>query len=113
MLILVPCVFSDANTLRGDTLVRYSRLYPDDVIRAAGGEGLLPAIGARLDWDEAGLLAILDDLTSTFDAEPIAFLTAFAEAAWPVTAWSSGTPPPGGGRSRGGQLQRLGERLPL
>jgi poly(3-hydroxybutyrate) depolymerase len=78
VLTVAPCTFSNANVIRGDALARYRRLYSEDVIGAAGGEGLVPAVGARLDWDEAGLLAILDDLQDCYDAEPRAFLAAFS-----------------------------------
>jgi hypothetical protein len=77
-LIVSPCTFSNANGLRGEVLDRYGALYTEGEIRHAGGQGLIPDVKRRLDWDEAGLLAILEDLRATFPVAPRVHLTGFS-----------------------------------
>jgi alpha-beta hydrolase superfamily lysophospholipase len=77
-IIVAPCTFSNTNALRGPLLDHYRRLYSADEIRRAGGLGLLRDVNRRLDWDEAGLLAILDDLRATFPVAPRVHLTGFS-----------------------------------
>src|SRR5205823_5086326 len=62
VLLVCPCTFSNTNGLRGARLALYSGLYPPGVIDSSGGRGLLPDLRARLDWDEEGVLALLDHL---------------------------------------------------
>jgi pimeloyl-ACP methyl ester carboxylesterase len=77
-LVVSPCTISSTNLLRGETLERYRRLYPEEVLREAGGIGLLPDVHRRLAWDEAGLLAILADLKRGEGGEHRVFLTGFS-----------------------------------
>jgi pimeloyl-ACP methyl ester carboxylesterase len=76
--VVVPCSFSSSNQIRGAVLERYRELYSDDEIAQAGGPGLIPAKSRRLDWDEAGLLAILDDLRSAYGVGDRVWLTGFS-----------------------------------
>jgi predicted esterase len=77
-LIVAPCTFSNTNRLRGQTLARYRRLYSEEEIRRAGGQGLIPDVNRRLDWDEEGLLAFLEDLRTTLGTAPRIYLTGFS-----------------------------------
>jgi pimeloyl-ACP methyl ester carboxylesterase len=77
-LVVVPCTFSNTTMITGPTREAYRRLYPEEVIRAAEGSGWLPDLRTRLAWDEAGVLALLDELAGEYDAEPRAHLTAFS-----------------------------------
>jgi hypothetical protein len=74
----VPCTFSNANVLRGPMREHYRQIYSLEEIREAAGTGLLPDVNRRLDWDEAGLLAILGDLRTSFGIEPRFYLTGFS-----------------------------------
>ncbi len=74
--LVVPCTFSNTNRLHGEVLRRYRRVYSDEVIHRAAGAGLFPDVNHRLDWDEAGLLAILDELGPS--SRPRAHLTGFS-----------------------------------
>ncbi len=76
--VVAPCAFSCTNALRGQLLQHYQGLYDEETIRGAGGLGRVPRLGARLDWDEAGLLAILDELAESHDVEARAHLTGFS-----------------------------------
>jgi pimeloyl-ACP methyl ester carboxylesterase len=77
-LLVVPCTFSSTNRIAGGLLDHYRRLYPGEVIRDAGGDGWVPDLTRRLAWDEAGLLAVLDDLEQTFGTERRVYLTGFS-----------------------------------
>jgi hypothetical protein len=77
-LIVAPCTFSNANWIHGEALEHYRRLYPDEEIERAGGHGLIPDVNRRLDWDEAGLLAIIEDLEANYNASPRVYLTGFS-----------------------------------
>jgi predicted esterase len=76
--LVAPCTFANVNRLGGELLSRYRALYSGEVIRDAGGEGWLPDVRRRLDWDEAGLLAVLSDLEATCGAERRIYLTGFS-----------------------------------
>jgi poly(3-hydroxybutyrate) depolymerase len=76
--VVAPCAFSCANALRGPLLQHYRGLYDEDTIRSAGGLGWVPRLKARLVWDEAGLLTILDELAESYDVEARAHLTGFS-----------------------------------
>lgn len=69
-LVVSPCTFSNTNTLEGLHLELYRRLYTDAEIEQAER--------GRLEWDEAGLLAVLDDLSKDYGAEDRVFLTGFS-----------------------------------
>jgi hypothetical protein len=77
-LLVAPCTFSSTNRIGGALLAHYRRLYPAETIRDAGGEGWLPDLTRRLVWDEAGLLAVLQDLERTCGAERRVYLTGFS-----------------------------------
>jgi hypothetical protein len=76
--LVAPCTFSSTNRIGGELLAHYRHLYPEEVIRDAGGEGWLRDVPRRLDWDEAGLLAILQDLEETCGAQRRVYLTGFS-----------------------------------
>jgi poly(3-hydroxybutyrate) depolymerase len=59
-------------------LDHYRRLYPEEVIGEAGGEGWIPDLPRRLGWDEAGLLSVLGDLEQAFGAQRRVYLTGFS-----------------------------------
>jgi hypothetical protein len=62
VVLVVPCTFTSANRIAGSTYDRFREFYEDDLIRRVGG-GLIPHVRKRLSWDEAGLLAIVHDLS--------------------------------------------------
>ena len=68
--IVCPCTFSNTNQLEGTLRNVYRGFYTD--------EEILTAENDRLAWDEAGLLAVLDDLAREFHAEERVFLTGFS-----------------------------------
>jgi hypothetical protein len=81
--LVAPCVFSCAGALRGDTLAHYRQFYDAATIASASGTGLVPQLEMRLDWDEAGLLAILADLAAAdlaaaYPVERRAYITGFS-----------------------------------
>jgi hypothetical protein len=72
LLVVAPCTFSNTNAITGYMLEKYRRLYPDELIRKFG------RLEWDLEWDEAGLLGVLDDLWTDFDAEGRVYLTGFS-----------------------------------
>jgi predicted esterase len=72
-LLVVPCTFSNTNAITGAMRAKYRRLYPDDLIDHVRGPSC-----ADLDWDEAGLLAILRDLHRDYDTEERFYITGFS-----------------------------------
>jgi hypothetical protein len=77
-LLVVPCTFSNTNHLCTDVLAKYRSLYSTEVIRDAEGKGWLPNVRRRLDWDEAGVLAVLKDLEETAGVDSRFFITGFS-----------------------------------
>jgi hypothetical protein len=71
-IIVSPCTFSNTNEITGPMLDKYRRFYPDELIRRTGD------LGDNLDWDEAGLLAIVQDLRTHYDAEARIYITGFS-----------------------------------
>jgi pimeloyl-ACP methyl ester carboxylesterase len=69
-LLAVPCTFMHHTYLDSDELRAKFREYYGDF---AG-----PPPQERLTWDEAGILAMLDDLTANYDAELRAYLCGFS-----------------------------------
>lgn len=63
-LLVIPCGFSNTNAMRGDVRSRYTKLYGEDLVDTVGGKGLVPDVRSRLTWDEAGLMAILNDVNA-------------------------------------------------
>jgi pimeloyl-ACP methyl ester carboxylesterase len=70
-LVVAPCTFSNTDARREPLRTKYQQWYSDELI-----DGLTDQ--ARLDWDEAGLMAVLDDLRAEYDAEPQAYVAAFS-----------------------------------
>lgn len=69
-ILVAPCTFSNTNRIEGSHRERYLRLYSDEEIRQAETD--------RLSWDEAGLLAVLDDIRKEFGSEDRISLTGFS-----------------------------------
>lgn len=69
VIVIVPCTFSNTNFIVGETRERYRHFYSDDVI---------DSVTDRLDWDEAGLLAILENVGAEFRVDDRIFLTGFS-----------------------------------
>ncbi|MHC4661889.1 MAG: alpha/beta hydrolase-fold protein [Planctomycetota bacterium] len=69
-ILILPITFSNTNKIEGQTLEKYKAFYSEDVI-ADGAK-------KRLDWDEEGLLAIINDLINDYDAEERAYITGFS-----------------------------------
>jgi predicted esterase len=72
-LIVCPCTFSNTNAITGYMRAKYRRFYSDaliDMLRDMGDQDL--------DWDEAGILAIHDDLQREFGAEKRFYITGFS-----------------------------------
>jgi hypothetical protein len=69
-LLVAPCTFSNTNAIEGWLWDHYRRLYPAEVIRQAER--------SQLDWDEAGLLAVIDDLQRLYGGEGRVYLTGFS-----------------------------------
>lgn len=69
-LIVSPCSFSNTNQIEGKMLETYRAYYSDEVIEEGNQK--------RLDWDEAGVLAVIEDLKAHFDAEDRVYVTGFS-----------------------------------
>src|SRR5581483_2016475 len=71
-LVVSPCTFSNTNQIVGDAgqMAKYGKLYDEETIKDGDRR--------RLDWDEEGILAILDELQETYDAEPRCYVTGFS-----------------------------------
>lgn len=71
-IVVSPCTFANTNQIVGDAgqVAKYAKLYPEDVIQDGDKR--------RLDWDEEGILAILDELATTHDADARAYVTGFS-----------------------------------
>jgi pimeloyl-ACP methyl ester carboxylesterase len=88
ILLVVPCIFSNANALRGQVRQQYADLYGESLVETVGGVGLIPDVRSRLAWDEEGLLAILRDLGQDVALERKVYLTGFSgggHLAWWMT----------------------------
>jgi predicted esterase len=69
-LLVSPCTFSNTNAIEGWLRDHYRRFYPDEVIRQAEAN--------RLDWDEQGLLAVIEDVRRVHGGESRIYLTGFS-----------------------------------
>ena len=69
-IIVCPCTFSNTNAVEGRMLERYREFYTDEVIKKAEA--------GRLDWDEKGILAMIEDLKADYDAEAAVYITGFS-----------------------------------
>lgn len=70
LLIVSPCTFANTNAIQGKLRERYGELYSP--------EELEQGIGERMRFDLAGLLAVLDDLRTTYRAQPRVYVTGFS-----------------------------------
>jgi poly(3-hydroxybutyrate) depolymerase len=72
LIIVSPCTFANAGRVSGNEaqMKKYRQWYTDPVIAEASKQ--------PLDFDEAGILAVLADLERTHDAEGRAYLTGFS-----------------------------------
>jgi predicted esterase len=69
-IVVAPCTFSNTNNIQGDMLTKYRQFYPDDIIEEGKKEAF--------DWDEQGILAIINDLQTNYDAESRVYITGFS-----------------------------------
>ncbi len=69
-LIASPCTFANTNQIEGEMLEKYRKYYPDPVIEEGRGR--------RIDWDEQGILAMIEDLCRDFDGEERIYITGFS-----------------------------------
>jgi predicted esterase len=65
-----PCTFSNTNAIQGNMLNKYHQFYSDDIINEANHN--------RFAWDEQGILAIINELQSNYDAESRVYITGFS-----------------------------------
>lgn len=65
-----PCTFANTNAIKGNIRKKFQKIYDDDVIAEGAAQ--------RLEWDEAGLLAILDDLGEAYGAQEKIYITGFS-----------------------------------
>ncbi|GEM_PF-890489 len=69
-IVVSPCTFSNTNEIKGNLRKKYAKIYAEETIEE-GNQG-------RLDWDEAGVLAVLEDMKTSFDAEERVYVTGFS-----------------------------------
>ncbi len=69
-MVVSPCTFANTNKVEGNMLEKYRKLYTDEVISKGNTQ--------RIDWDEAGILAIIKDLQAEYDAESRVYITGFS-----------------------------------
>lgn len=72
LIVVSPCTFAKTNQIVGNDglTARYKKYYTDEVIKAGDQR--------RLDWDEEGILAALEDVREQFDGEPRCYVTGFS-----------------------------------
>lgn len=71
-ILVCPCTFSNTNDIKSDveTLYKYRQHYSDNIINEADVK--------RLEWDEQGMLAIINELQTNYDAESRVYITGFS-----------------------------------
>lgn len=69
-IIVSPCGFANTNRLAGKMRKKYEAWYSAEEIERAEAN--------RFDWDEEGLLAVLDDVQERFNAEERIYITGFS-----------------------------------
>jgi predicted esterase len=69
-IVVAPCTFSNTNAIQGDMLTKYRQFYSDEVIEEGNKQ--------PFDWDEQGVLAIINDLQTNYDAESRVYITGFS-----------------------------------
>jgi len=69
-IVVTPCSFANTNAIEGKKLEKYQGWYDAETIAAAERD--------RFGWDEAGLLAVLEEVAARFDGAERAFVTGFS-----------------------------------
>jgi poly(3-hydroxybutyrate) depolymerase len=71
-IVVAPCSFSNTNAIRGKLRERYTKTYgySEETIKAAESN--------RFDWDEAGLLALLEDVATRYQGQKRIYITGFS-----------------------------------
>jgi dienelactone hydrolase len=69
-MVVSPCTFSNTNKIEGGMADKYRKYYTQETIDDGNKR--------RIDWDEEGVLAAIEDLTANFDAESRVYVTGFS-----------------------------------
>jgi predicted esterase len=69
-IVVGPCTFSNTNAIEGNMLKKYQQYYSDDIIEEAKKQ--------KFEWDEQGILAIINELQVNYNAESKVYITGFS-----------------------------------
>ena len=69
-MVVSPCTFSNTNKIEGGMVEKYRKYYSPETIDDGNKR--------RIDWDEEGVLAVIQDLKANFDAEDRVYVTGFS-----------------------------------